>query len=186
MRPSQWLQVRPGLKSSLVQQTGLKHALPAVATGFPAGQTPLETRVEEVVRAVADGATEIDIVINRNLALTGQWEGILFHLRSSILTADGNLVGLFYKSASSLCPALYDELRQFRLACADAHMKTILAVGDLDNFTTVYKASLVAMMAGRSHDSLFSRWFRNFDSLALNRNKCTEAVLSSSLPPLNP
>ncbi|CAF96743.1 unnamed protein product, partial [Tetraodon nigroviridis] len=120
----------------------------SVATGFPAGQTPLETRVEEVVRAVADGATEIDIVINRNLALTGQWEGILFHLRSSILTADGNLVGLFYKSASSLCPALYDELRQFRLACADAHMKTILAVGDLDNFTTVYKASLVAMMAG--------------------------------------
>uniref|UniRef100_H3CP47 Deoxyribose-phosphate aldolase n=1 Tax=Tetraodon nigroviridis TaxID=99883 RepID=H3CP47_TETNG len=90
----------------------------SVATGFPAGQTPLETRVEEVVRAVADGATEIDIVINRNLALTGQWE------------------------------ALYDELRQFRLACADAHMKTILAVGDLDNFTTVYKASLVAMMAG--------------------------------------
>lgn len=46
-----------------------------MATGFPAGQTPLETRVEEVVKAVADGASEIDIVINRNLALTGQWEG---------------------------------------------------------------------------------------------------------------
>lgn len=90
----------------------------SVATGFPAGQTPLETRVDEVVHAVADGATEIDIVINRNLALTGQWE------------------------------ALYDELRRFRSACTDAHMKTILAVGDLDNFTTVYKASLVAMMAG--------------------------------------
>ncbi|XP_003972676.1 deoxyribose-phosphate aldolase [Takifugu rubripes] len=90
----------------------------SVATGFPAGQTPLETRVEEVVQAVADGATEIDIVINRNLALTGQWE------------------------------ALYQELCQFRSACADAHMKTILAVGDLDTFTTVYKASLVSMMAG--------------------------------------
>lgn len=48
---------------------------PTVATGFPAGQTPLETRVEEVVRAVADGAAEIDIVINRNLALKGQWRG---------------------------------------------------------------------------------------------------------------
>lgn len=46
-----------------------------MATGFPAGQTPLETRVEEVVQAVADGASEIDIVINRKLALTGQWEG---------------------------------------------------------------------------------------------------------------
>lgn len=54
----------------------------------------------------------------------------------------------------SHCPALYQELRQFRSACADAHMKTILAVGDLDSFTTVYKASLVSMMAGQSHDSL--------------------------------
>lgn len=59
------------------------YVLPTVATGFPAGQTPLETRVEEVVRAVADGATEIDVVINRNLALTGQWEGNPFHLRFS-------------------------------------------------------------------------------------------------------
>lgn len=49
---------------------------PSVATGFPAGQTPLETRLQEVRLAVADGATEIDIVINRTLALTGQWEGI--------------------------------------------------------------------------------------------------------------
>lgn len=48
-----------------------------VATGFPAGQTPLETRLQEVRMAVADGATEIDIVINRTLALTGQWEGML-------------------------------------------------------------------------------------------------------------
>lgn len=54
-----------------------------MATGFPAGQTPLETRVDEVVHAVADGATEIDIVINRNLALTGQWEGTPFRFRFS-------------------------------------------------------------------------------------------------------
>nr|XP_061809709.1 deoxyribose-phosphate aldolase-like isoform X2 [Nerophis lumbriciformis] len=47
----------------------------SVATGFPAGQTPLETRLMEVRMAVADGATEIDIVINRTLAITGQWEG---------------------------------------------------------------------------------------------------------------
>ncbi len=47
-----------------------------MATGFPAGQTPLETRLQEVRMAVADGATEIDIVINRMLALTGQWEGM--------------------------------------------------------------------------------------------------------------
>uniref|UniRef100_A0A665W9T5 Deoxyribose-phosphate aldolase n=1 Tax=Echeneis naucrates TaxID=173247 RepID=A0A665W9T5_ECHNA len=90
----------------------------SVATGFPAGQTPLETRLQEVRMAVADGAMEIDIVINRKLALTGYWE------------------------------AMYDEIRQFRKACGDAHMKTILAVGELGTFTNVYKASMVAMMAG--------------------------------------
>ncbi|XP_054608602.1 deoxyribose-phosphate aldolase [Dunckerocampus dactyliophorus] len=90
----------------------------SVATGFPAGQTPLETRLQEVRMAVADGATEIDIVINRTLALTGQWE------------------------------AMYDEIRQFREASGDAHMKTILAIGELGTFTNVYKASLVSMMAG--------------------------------------
>lgn len=47
-----------------------------VATGFPAGQTPLKTRLEEVRMAVEDGAMEIDIVINRTLALTGQWAGV--------------------------------------------------------------------------------------------------------------
>ncbi|XP_062862172.1 deoxyribose-phosphate aldolase isoform X1 [Trichomycterus rosablanca] len=90
----------------------------SVATGFPAGQTPLKTRLEEVRMAVQDGATEIDIVINRTLAVTGQWA------------------------------ALYDEVRQFREACGNAHMKTILAVGELGTFTNVYKASLVSMMAG--------------------------------------
>ncbi|KAJ8379084.1 hypothetical protein AAFF_G00231750 [Aldrovandia affinis] len=90
----------------------------SVATGFPAGQTHLKTRLGEVRMAVEDGASEIDIVINRMLALTGQWE------------------------------ALYQEICQFREACGDAHMKTILAVGELGTFTNVYKASLVAMMAG--------------------------------------
>ena len=47
----------------------------SVATGFPAGQTPLKTRLEEIGLAVADGAKEIDIVINRQLALIGDWKG---------------------------------------------------------------------------------------------------------------
>uniref|UniRef100_A0A3P9PWX3 deoxyribose-phosphate aldolase n=1 Tax=Poecilia reticulata TaxID=8081 RepID=A0A3P9PWX3_POERE len=89
----------------------------SVATGFPAGQTPLETRLQEVRMAVRDGATEIDIVINRTLALTGQWE------------------------------VMYREIVQFREACGDAHMKTILATGDLGTLTNIYKASMVAMMA---------------------------------------
>uniref|UniRef100_A0A1A8S0Z9 Deoxyribose-phosphate aldolase n=1 Tax=Nothobranchius rachovii TaxID=451742 RepID=A0A1A8S0Z9_9TELE len=90
----------------------------SVATGFPAGQTPLETRLQEVRLAVRDGAAEIDVVINRTLALSGQWE------------------------------AMYRELHQFREACGDAHMKTILATGELGTFTNIYKASIVSMMAG--------------------------------------
>ncbi|NOH03765.1 MAG: deoxyribose-phosphate aldolase [Chloroflexi bacterium] len=90
----------------------------SVATGFPAGQTPLPQRIQEIEQAVEAGAREIDVVIARNYVLTGDWR------------------------------ALYDELRQFREACGDAHMKTILATGDLGTLKQVYQASLVAMMAG--------------------------------------
>jgi deoxyribose-phosphate aldolase len=90
----------------------------SVATGFPAGLTPLPQRLDEIRRAVADGAAEIDIVIARAQALTCDW------------------------------PALYEELRQMREACGQAHMKAILATGDLKTLTTVYRASMVAMMAG--------------------------------------
>lgn len=46
----------------------------AVATGFPSGQYHLETRLKEIRLAVADGASEIDIVINRTAALQGDWK----------------------------------------------------------------------------------------------------------------
>lgn len=92
----------------------------AVATGFPAGLTFLETRLREIEMAIERGATEIDIVINRTLALAGDW------------------------------PAMYKEIRACAAVCAKtgAHMKTILGVGELGTLTNVYKASLVAMMAG--------------------------------------
>jgi deoxyribose-phosphate aldolase len=91
----------------------------SVATGFPAGQTPLPQRIEEIEQAVEAGAKEIDVVISRYHVLTGDWN------------------------------ALYDELKQFRATCGDsAHMKTILATGDLGSLKQVYQASLVAMMAG--------------------------------------
>jgi deoxyribose-phosphate aldolase len=90
----------------------------SVATGFPAGQTPLPQRIEEIEQAVEAGAKEIDVVIARNYVLTGDWQ------------------------------SMYDELQQFRKACGDSHMKTILATGDLGSLKQVYQASLVAMMAG--------------------------------------
>jgi deoxyribose-phosphate aldolase len=91
----------------------------SVATGFPAGQTPLPQRLGEIEQAIESGAREIDVVINRTLVLTGDWA------------------------------QMYAEIRQFREVCGDAaHMKTILATGDLATLRQVYQASLVAMMAG--------------------------------------
>ena len=90
----------------------------SVATGFPAGLTPLKQRLEEIHYAVNEGALEIDIVITREHVLLQNWQ------------------------------ALYDEVKQMREACGEAHLKTILATGELGNFRNVYKASMVCMQAG--------------------------------------
>src|SRR5216110_1618144 len=90
----------------------------AVSTGFPAGQNPMEQKLGEIAASVKAGATEIDIVISRAHVLTGNWQ------------------------------ALYDEVRAFRAACGDAHMKTILATYELATLRNVGMASLVCMMAG--------------------------------------
>jgi deoxyribose-phosphate aldolase len=90
----------------------------AVSAGFPAGLSPLEQRIEEIGASVAAGAREIDIVITRAHVLTGDWQ------------------------------ALYDEVRRFRAACGDAHMKAILATGELATLNNVARASMVAMQAG--------------------------------------
>jgi len=90
----------------------------SVATGFPAGLTPLPQRLAEIRYAVDMGAHEIDIVIHRAQVLTQDWT------------------------------ALYDEVAAMRAACGPAHMKAILATGDLKTLRNVYKASMVAMQAG--------------------------------------
>lgn len=90
----------------------------AVATGFPAGQTPFPERLAEIRTAVAAGASEIDIVITREHVLRGRWGD------------------------------LYDEVGAFRDAARGAHLKTILATGELATLTNVARASLVCMMAG--------------------------------------
>ncbi|WP_395676348.1 deoxyribose-phosphate aldolase [Inquilinus sp.] len=90
----------------------------SVATGFPAGLTPLPQRLAEIRYAVEEGAAEIDIVIHRAQVLNREWS------------------------------ALYDEVRAMREACGEAHLKTILATGDLRTLRNVEAASLVCMMAG--------------------------------------
>jgi deoxyribose-phosphate aldolase len=90
----------------------------AVSTGFPAGLNPFPQRLEEVSASVAAGAREIDVVITRGHVLRGDWE------------------------------ALFDEVRAFRHACGEAHLKVILGTGELGTLTNVARASQVAMMAG--------------------------------------
>lgn len=90
----------------------------AVSTGFPAGLSPFHLRIAEIEESVQAGAKEIDIVISRRHALTGNWQ------------------------------ALYDEMREMRAACGNAHVKAILATGELGTLRNVARASLVCMMAG--------------------------------------
>ena len=90
----------------------------AVSTGFPAGMSPFHLRIQEIRDSVAAGAQEIDIVISRRHVLTGNWQ------------------------------ALYDEMCEMRAACGDAHVKAILATGELGTLRNVARASLVCMMAG--------------------------------------
>lgn len=90
----------------------------AVSTGFPAGLSPYKLRIAEIGESVRAGAREIDIVISRRHVLTGNWQ------------------------------ALYDEVREMRGEVGEAHLKTILATGELGSLRNVARASLVCMMAG--------------------------------------
>ncbi|SMX24782.1 deoxyribose-phosphate aldolase [Boseongicola aestuarii] len=90
----------------------------AVSTGFPAGLSPFHLRLAEIEESVKIGAKEIDIVISRRHVLTQNWQ------------------------------ALYDEMKAFRAACGEAHIKAILATGELGTLRNVARASWVCMMAG--------------------------------------
>jgi deoxyribose-phosphate aldolase len=87
----------------------------SVATGFPAGLTPLKQRLEEIRYAIGEGAREIDIVITRAHVFDREWS------------------------------ALYDEVAAMREACGSAHLKAILGTGDLKTLRNVYAASMVAI-----------------------------------------
>lgn len=106
------------VKTAIKALEGSDIPVAAVSTGFPAGQITSSQKIREIKASVAAGAKEIDIVISRANVLTGNWR------------------------------ALYNEVKAFREACGEAHMKTILATGQLSTLTNVAKASQVCMMAG--------------------------------------
>jgi deoxyribose-phosphate aldolase len=90
----------------------------SVATAFPSGQADLDIRLQEIERAVGDGAHEIDIVISRGAFLAGDDE------------------------------AVFEEVRRSVEVAGDAHVKTILETGELGSFDRVRRAALIAMAAG--------------------------------------
>jgi deoxyribose-phosphate aldolase len=96
--------------------SGVKVA--SVATGFPAGLVPLALKIEEARRAVAMGADEIDMVIDRGAFLAGEHDRV------------------------------FEEIVAVKDACGAARLKVILETGELETYDNVRAASELAMAAG--------------------------------------
>ncbi|MFW6640374.1 deoxyribose-phosphate aldolase [Nocardiopsis algeriensis] len=90
----------------------------SVATAFPAGRAPMEVKLADTRRAVADGASEIDMVIDRGAFLSGDYLKV------------------------------YEEITAVKEACGDAHLKVILETGELVTYDNVRRASHLAIRAG--------------------------------------
>jgi deoxyribose-phosphate aldolase len=90
----------------------------SVATGFPSGRTALDVKLQETRRCVDDGASEVDMVIDRGAFLSGNY-GLVF-----------------------------DEICRIKEACGDAHLKVILETGELATYDNVRRASRIAILAG--------------------------------------
>ena len=106
------------IKTAVTALEGSGIPVAAVSTGFPAGKISLKEKLKQIDSSVKAGAKEIDIVISRDLVLQSKWKD------------------------------LYREVKACREACGEAHMKTILATGELPSYSKVAKASWVSMMAG--------------------------------------
>jgi deoxyribose-phosphate aldolase len=107
-------------RRALGEDTAVRIA--SVATAFPSGQAPLRTRLAEVKAAVADGADEIDMVINRGAFLAGDFGEV------------------------------QDEIVAVRQACGGATLKVILEVSELETYDNIRAASFLAMRVLRPGD----------------------------------
>src|SRR6187431_3072428 len=111
--------VYPNLVPTAVERlrdSGVKVA--SVATAFPSGQSPIETKLDEVRWVVEHGADEVDMVIDRGAFLSGRYAKV------------------------------YDEIVQVKEACGDTHLKVILETGELGTYDNVRRATLLSIAAG--------------------------------------
>lgn len=109
---------QPFIQQAVKSLEGSGIGIATVAGGFPSGQMDLNVKCADIHQSVLMGATEIDVVILRSLALTQDWKG------------------------------LYEEVSAFKQHCRSAKLKVILATGELSNPDIIFKTSLVCMMAG--------------------------------------
>lgn len=111
--------IYPNMVPYAVQATeGTGIHVASVATYFPSGQADIRLKIEETKKVVADGADEVDMVIDRGAFLAGE----------------------YFK--------VFDEIRRVKEACGDAHLKVILETGELETLDNVRRASMLAMAAG--------------------------------------
>jgi deoxyribose-phosphate aldolase len=113
----------------------------SVATAFPSGQSPLKTRLAEVRAAVADGADEIDMVINRGAFLAGE-------------------LGL-----------VQDEISAVLEACGDATLKVILETSELETYDNIRAASFLAMRVIRPGDFIKTSTGKTSANATLGNNQ---------------
>ncbi len=97
---------------------GTSVQIASVATAFPSGQSPMSAKIDDTRFAVENGATEIDMVINRGDFLSGRYQNI------------------------------FDEIQEIKKACGEAHLKVILETGELGSLDHVRFASEIALEAG--------------------------------------
>jgi deoxyribose-phosphate aldolase len=111
--------VYPELVATAVEALGDSGVgIASVAGAFPAGLSALDVRVRDIAWAVAQGATEIDIVLNRSAFLTGDFRRV------------------------------YDEVVASKAACGPAHLKVILETGELRTYDNIRRACRIALLAG--------------------------------------
>ena len=110
----------------------------AVSTGFPTGLSPKKTKILEIKESIRSGAQEIDIVISRRHVLSGNWK------------------------------RLYDEISEYKEASGNAHLKTILATGELGTLKNIAKFQAVALVPGRGDALIDPRKIE--DALALTED----------------
>jgi deoxyribose-phosphate aldolase len=141
----------PAVAAVCVYPSMVKHArrhlgdttvrIASVATAFPSGQAPLKTRLGEVKQAVADGADEIDMVINRGAFLAGEYSRV------------------------------QDEIGAVVEACGEATLKVILETSELETYDSIRAASFLAMRVIRPNDFIKTSTGKTSSNATLGNNQ---------------